>query len=208
MPIKSGDDLFLPDDYKVPVSGGGKYMKFIEGDNRFRVLSKTPLRGWLGWTKPTTDKPKGQPVRKATGPDEGWNVSLLKDNKRPRHFITVAVWNYATKQIEVLEITQNGIQTRLVDLSHDEDYGHPRRYDIVVNRKGTTINDTEYAVTPKPPKPMATDIADAWDALQEKFDLTRLFSGGDPFGESMTSGNGESFDELNPPPMADDDIPF
>ena len=40
---------FLPDDYKVPTET--KYMRFKEGDNRFRILSESPAMGWEYWTE-------------------------------------------------------------------------------------------------------------------------------------------------------------
>jgi hypothetical protein len=197
------EEGFLPSDYKPP---SGKYMKFKEGDNRFRILSQAPLLGYEGWSKPTTEKPNGSPIRKPKG--ASWNVNDLKGGKPPRHFWAVAVWDYASESVRVLQITQGGIQTSLTALSKNRKWGHPSRYDIVVTRTGTTLNDTEYAVTPEPPEQMPPEAAQAWADLQDRFDLTRLMSNGDPFGEDMTSGNGQDHDELNPPPIGDDDLPF
>ena len=36
---------FLPDNYEAPQGGGG-YMKFQKGDNKFRIVGK-PIIGWL-----------------------------------------------------------------------------------------------------------------------------------------------------------------
>lgn len=199
----TNDNGFLPPDYKPP---GGKYMKFKEGENRFRVLSSSPLLGYEGWSKPTADKPNGAPIRKPKG--AAWNLNDLKGDKGPRHFWALAVWNYATESVQVLQITQSGIQTAMTTLSKNRKWGHPSRYDIVVTRTGTTINDTEYAITPDPPEAMSGSIAETWAALQDRFDLTRLMSGGDPFGDDMSAGNGGAYDELNPPPIGDDDLPF
>ena len=52
---------FLPENYEVP-KGESKYMKFEQGDNKFRILAK-PIFGWEAWTKPTEEHKNGLPVR-------------------------------------------------------------------------------------------------------------------------------------------------
>jgi hypothetical protein len=190
---------FLPNDYKTPETAG-KFMKFKEAETRFRILSPEPLLGYVGWT---SDGNKRKPVRKPMGAK--WTDSEVDDNKT-RHFWAMAVWSYATSRVMVLEVTQTTIQKSIETFSKDGDYGDPVGYDIVVKKSGEGM-DTEYQVMPKPPKKADKAILSAWDALQEKFDLSRLFSNGDPFGEDMLSGNGQH-DELNPPPIGDDDLPF
>lgn len=197
----TNDNGFLPPDYRPPESAG-KYLRFKDAETRFRVLSPTPLMGNVGWT---TRDGKPCPLRKANG--ENWNLNELRDQKPPRHFWALAVWGYAVKRIQVLEITQSTIQKAIASLAKDADYGHPTGYDIVVRRTGEGM-DTEYQVIPKPPKKVEKDIAAAWESLQDRFDLTRLMSGGDPFGDDMSAGNGSGYDELNPPPIGDDDLPF
>ena len=49
---------FLPSDYKIPTTS--KYMKFKQGENRFRILT-SPIIGWEYWVN--TEKGR-KPVRK------------------------------------------------------------------------------------------------------------------------------------------------
>lgn len=195
------DNGFLPDGYKPPESAG-KFLKFKEEETRFRILSPTPLMGNVGWT---LKDGKPCPVRKPMG--AAWNLNDLRDQKPPRHFWALAVWGYAMKRVQIVEITQSTIQKAITSLAKDADYGHPTGYDIVVRKSGEGM-DTEYQVIPKPPKKADKEVLAAWEALQDKFDITRLMSNGDPFGEEMTSGNGHEYDELNPPPVEDGDLAF
>lgn len=182
---------FLPEDYKAPESNGGKFMRFKEAETRFRILSPQPLLGYVGWTV-RDNKP--YPIRKPMG--AAWKDGEVRDNKT-RHFWSMAVWNYATKAVQVLEVTQSTIQKAITKFSKDEDYGDPIGYDIVVSKTGEGM-DTEYQVTPKPPKKLDKEAQAAWDALQDRFDLGRLLTGGDPFGDTMPTTDSDP----------DGDIPF
>lgn len=191
---------FLPSDYKTPETTG-KYLKFKEPETRFRILSSNPLLGYVGWR---TEGNKRKPVRKPMG--ASWTDSEVDDNKT-RHFWAVAVFNYSLARVQVLEITQSTIQKAIESFVKDPDYGDPVGYDIVVRKSGEGM-DTEYQVMPKPPKKADKVIITAWDAMQDKFDLSRLYAGGDPYGDEPLSGSGEPYDEANPPPIGDDDLAF
>ena len=51
---------FLPQDYEIP-QDVGNYMKFEDGENKFRILDK-PIIGWEGWK--THSDGSHKPVRK------------------------------------------------------------------------------------------------------------------------------------------------
>lgn len=200
------EDAFLPPDYEVP-KAPGKYLKFRDGVRvkdglvtRFRILSPSPVMGSVGWTE-IAGKPR--PVRKPMG--EMWKHGEVKDDK-VAHFWLLAVWNYDVGRVQVLELTQSTIQEPIKDFARDADYGNPTGYDIVVKQvvKG---DKTSYTVTPKPRKPLEPEVKAAWDELQDRFDLTRMFANGDPFGDEMPgdSSNGHASDDA---PPDDGDIPF
>jgi hypothetical protein len=71
------------------------------------------------------------------------------------------VWNFDTKAVEILEITQTTIQTALEELIHSEEWGDPLGYSITVNRKGENL-ETEYSVVPSPAQPTPAPILDAY----------------------------------------------
>jgi hypothetical protein len=72
-------------------------------------------------------------------------------------FWAFVVWNFDTKAVEILEITQTTIQTALEELINSEEWGDPLGYGITVNRKGDNL-ETEYSVVPSPAQPTPTDI--------------------------------------------------
>jgi hypothetical protein len=90
----------------------------------------------------------------------------------------MAVWNYSEEKVQILEITQKGIQKSIRALSKDEDWGSPLGYDLVVTRSGQKL-ETEYQVTPKPAKKLDAAIDTAYKDMNIR--LEALFDGEDPF---------------------------
>lgn len=156
---------FLPVDYEPP-AGGGNYMKFQDGENKFRILSK-PIVGWLDWKdkKPYRFKMKNKP-------DKPMEQNPIK------HFWAFVVWNYSSESIQILEVTQQTIQSAITNLYKDEEWGAPFHYDIKVNKKGKAL-DTEYSVTPSPKRELNDIIIKA--SLDKPCYLEALFEGKDPW---------------------------
>lgn len=166
---------FLQSDYKLP-SGSDKYMKLGQGDNRFRILSSavTGVEFWI-----ETDKGGKKPIRIKEG-------GIAPDNfvDDPKSFWAFVVWNYQEEKVQILSITQRTIQKSILAISKDGDWGNPiQKYDIVVNKKGTTKDNTEYQTMPKPPTKMDEGILQLYKDL--KIDLNALYEGKDPFGEDL-----------------------
>lgn len=166
---------FLPDGYDVP-SRGGNYMKFEQGENRFRILS-SPIVGWECWT--TTPDGARKPLR--TRMNKPFELSEIDDPESVKHFWAMPIYNYKAKEIQILEITQKGIQRAIKALTADPDWGSPLGYDLVVNRKGEGM-ETEYQVMPKPAKELEPGIKEAYQAM--KINLEALYTGDDPFSAS------------------------
>lgn len=162
---------FLPKGYEAPVAGGA-YMKFQEGDNVFRILSSA-IVGYEYWTN------DNKPVRSKVPFEETPNCKQ-KDGKnvKPKHFWAFVVYNYTTKNIELLQITQAGIQGDITNLINDEDWGTPKNYDIKVNRTGSGI-ETEYTLSPKPKKELDPEIAAKYAEMDIK--LENIYTGENPF---------------------------
>jgi len=78
-----------------------------------------------------------------------------------------------------MEITQKTIMMPMQALIKNTKWGNPKNYDITITRKGTGMQDTEYAVMPNPHAPIADDIAEAF--LKQKINLNALYTGADPF---------------------------
>jgi hypothetical protein len=108
---------FLPENYERPASSGGNYLKFVDGPNKVRILS-APLIGHLYWTK--DNKPVRSPEAFKGVPDD----ARLDDGKfKSKFFWAMAVWNYATSAVQIMEITQASIQGPIEDLAVNEDWG-------------------------------------------------------------------------------------
>jgi len=168
---------FLPPDYKVPV-GQQNYMKFQQGENVFRILSN-PTLGWEWWTD-SIDK-EGRQIRTPhrVREQDGVPVDAVdEDGRGVKHFWAMIVWNYQDKRVQILEITQKGIQRAIQALSRSKGWGDPKNYDISVTRSGEKF-ETEYSVMPIPPKPLSKEIAVKFNETYVRIEA--LFDGSDPF---------------------------
>jgi hypothetical protein len=175
---------FLPSDIKAPSEGGGgsgNYMRFQQGENKFRIIGSsddkpTPgfICGKLGWA---VEDGKKRPIRWAEGEDP---PQAFED--KPRSFYAFVVYNYAESKVQILELTQVKLQSELLQLAQDEDWGDCRKYDISVVRNGEGL-DTTYAMNPKPIKKLDDDLRAIAKAELQRINLPALFKGEDPFAE-------------------------
>jgi len=176
---------FLPDGYTKPVSNTN-YMKLEEGDNTFRILSSA-ITGYEYWTV------ENKPVRSKAYPKETPNAKREKDGSvRVRHFWAFVVFEYRTKSIKIMEITQKTIMDAMYALILDEDWGDVKAYDIKINKTGEGL-ETKYAVMPKNKTELAHDVKEKYEMTP--IHLEALYEGGDPFGTEIKEATS-------------DDIPF
>jgi len=162
------EDEFLPDGYEMP--DDSTFMKFVNGKNKFRVLSSL-VTGYEYWK---TEDGKDIPVRSKDKPTD---VSDGKINPKTgrvdvNHFWHIIVWNYASKSVQELTITQKGIQKYILGLVNDPDWGKPQGYDLIVTKEGEGLL-TKYTVSGTPPKEAAKEIVDAYAAYE--FDPKSIF---------------------------------
>lgn len=166
---------FLPADYKEPKLSS-HYMRLQPGENKFRILSK-PVTGWETWLD---KKPVRFPMDK--------KPETIDTDNAPKVFWAFVVWNYAEKQIQILNVTQASVRKSIMAYCNDADWGAPFFYDIKVTKKGENMN-TEYLVTALPHKPITEDIIKAYHT--KPCCLEALFTGADPFShlsDSFTPG--------------------
>lgn len=170
---------FLPKNYTIP-TGESHYFKFVEGENRFRILSNA-IVGFELWVE-------GKPLRKKEKdqftPEELAKADINKftgKKKLPQAFWAFPVYNYQTQQIEILEIVQVTIMRGMKDYLQDEDYGeNPQKYDFIVVRDESG-DKTEYRVKAKPPKKLDEGIVELYKEID--INLEALYEGKDPFKE-------------------------
>lgn len=175
---------FYPENVEIK-GGEGRYMKFTQGDNRFRILSE-PVIGFEWWVDKT---PKRVPAIVKDGmfqPVKPIPAAEVSEKQPARLFNAFVVWNYQTERIEILEITQKSVLRLIMKHSRDEDYGDPRKYDIVVSRDGEGL-DTSYEFMAKPPKEPMSEVLEAYE--KENINLKALFTGKDPFNFDQTEAD-------------------
>lgn len=166
-------DSFLPADYDVP--SGGAYMTFDEGENKFRVIAR-PVLGYELWSD-------SKPIRRPMGEDftqeekNSADINTYTGEKgTPVHFWAMPVWNYKSKQIEVLKISQKTIQEALVEYIRDPEWGDLTDYDVIVVKK--TKPKVNYQVKPRPKAPLHKDIVSAKEHCVIEMDM--YFANGNP----------------------------
>jgi hypothetical protein len=173
---------FIPPETVIP-AGKSLYTKFKSGDNRIRIVGQAII-GWELWVE-------GKPVRrKGSKPEfteeELANADINKftgKQKVPAYFWAFPIYNYDTKEVEVLEVTQKKVLKGIEGWLNDEDYGKdPKLYDLVVNRDDET-DPVDYSVRAKPPKPLDEGIQAYVDERLKDIDVSALFKGDDPFAK-------------------------
>lgn len=167
---------FLPEGYKSP-DKSSQFMKFEEGANKFRILSK-PVIGWEGWKD-------NKPFRRK-GIDQNINateVDMDEKYKKPKisYFWAFVVWNYKEEKCMTLSITQKKIRAAIEDLDCDPEWGDVLSYDLTIT-KTKTGGKTEYSVKPHKPTTLKKEITEAYETAN--IDLEKLFDGGYPQDES------------------------
>ena len=156
-------------------------MKLQDGDNRFRVLGRAleAAELWIDG-KPVRRKSKFDYTKSDL--DNADENKLTKMKSEPKEILAFPVYNYQTSKVEVLQLNQVTILRALDKYFHDEDWGDPQDYDIVIER--SKIGDkVSYSVSPKPAKLLKPEVEDAWDeAYKAGFSIEALLTGGNPFG--------------------------
>ncbi len=177
---------FLEASYELPKSSS-QYMKFVEGENKFRALGSA-IVGWIDW-EDTADGRK--PVRTK-------DIQLSP----AKHFWTFPVWDYQDEAVKILEITQVSIQKAIKNLIDNKVWGSPTGYDVVVKRVGKDLQ-TEYFVSSNPPAKF--ELTSEIKEEVANIDLEKLYSNENPFidkstpqtpAEKMREGAGLSVDEI------------
>lgn len=164
--MQTNENGFLPDSYEAPKNQSA-YMKFEQGDNKFRILA-SPIIGWLDWEdkKPLRSRLDAKPAK------------AIDPSKPIKQFWALPVFDYKDNKVKVLEITQKGLIGSLTELARSADWGSPINYDLNVKKTGEKMT-TEYQVIPSPPKAISNAIKVVWETT--KINLSALFENGDPF---------------------------
>ena len=171
---------FLPEGYKAP-KADGNYMKFLEGQNKFRIVSPATV-GYEYWTddnKPVRLKeyPQTKPADIRLADDSSYSI---------KHFWAFSVLDRKDEKVKILEITQASIMRNIEDLVMNEEWGDPTKYDITVSRTGSGM-ETRYTVQPSPHKELNAEEKSL--VARMEINLEALFKGDNPF-DGAKGGSG------------------
>jgi len=162
-------DFFTDKDYTIPESSN--FFKFKEGDNTFRVLSSA-VTGYEYWT---TDNKVVRSKTEFIGTPS--DIKIDKEGKsKINHFWAFMIYNYACKKIQLMTITQKGIQKYLKGLIENPKWGSPKGYDITINKTGSGF-DTEYTPTAEPHSAMNPEVLEQYSKMN--IDLDAIYEGGE-----------------------------
>lgn len=166
----------LPENYEFKEATTGNYFKIKEEKQAFRILT-SPIIGYE-YFKELQDW-KVKPVRQK----EPFNGTPADSNKgqAPKEFWAFVVYNHTEGKIQIMELTQRTLMKTILDLSHSDDWGDPKAYDLEVS-KTWKWTDTKYAMTPLPKSRFDSD--EKWEEVKEQakeVKLEALFDWDDPF---------------------------
>jgi hypothetical protein len=172
------DNTFMPKDYEVPVSTG-LYMKLEDGSNKFLPLGSI-VYGYEYWNTET------KPVRSREAFKKTPADIKLDDKGKPtkvKHFWAFPVWNYNSKQVQLLQLTQKSVIDAIVSYVKSEDWGNPvLSYSFTVDKKGKGF-ETNYTVMANPKKDIPAEITEAWEAEKDNMNVEEIMfptKSGDP----------------------------
>lgn len=150
-------------------------MPLAEGSVKFRVMSPA-IVGFEGWGE---KEGKPSPIRWTTqdAPPFG------PDGKEPKYFWAFIIWNYELEQLQIMAITQKTVRRAMEAYVSNDAWGDPKRYDMVITRKGTKIEDTEYTVVANPHSDVAPEIKEAYE--KSTISLEEWRKGNDPFEKEI-----------------------
>ena len=169
---------FLPKGYELPEKTSG-YMKFEQGENRFRVLGSA-ITGYEFWAD--TAEGGRKPLRFKM--DQSFTEKDLQgaNPEEKKHFWAFPAWNYTAGKVQILEITQSTIQKAIRALVANPKWGDPKEYDLVVHKTGEKL-DTDYQVTPDPKEELPEELLTLYRGTY--IELDALFRGENPFEEKV-----------------------
>lgn len=187
----------LPDGYRAPKTS--KYLKPGKEPISFRITGDhtdgSIIMGWELWIE-LDDKSK-KPVRIPLGAEFTREIIAKADTnddgtpRDPKLFWSIKVLNRENERLEILTVTQKGIQDSIQALTNNKKWGDVTKYDITITSEGDGLL-TKYTVTPEPPEALDEEMMKKIAISAKAINLESLYVseefpyGGDPF--AVTTG--------------------
>lgn len=166
----SNVSTFLPADYELKETGSD-FMKFEDGENKFRVLTDAVI-GVEGWKDKKPFRRAG--VKANIDPSE---VDIDEKYGKPKinSFWAFMVYSYPDEKVMLLQIKQKTIQKAIMAYATDADWGHPSGYDLTVTREDNG-GRVSYSVKPHPIKPLAKIVQTVVNEALPNFDINKALN--------------------------------
>ena len=138
-----------------------------DGEHRFRIV-QAAIGGFIEWDN-------NKPIRHEERP------RVIKNpDKPPRVFWALYVWDYAQRDLFVMEVSQKSLLSALKSFGENDEWGDLTTFDIKIKKTKTNkmMHDKyifDYSIIPVPHKPMSSEILEAKRAKPAKLEL--LFAG-------------------------------
>jgi len=138
---------------------------------RIRIMSEEPLEGYQFWGTAIAggvrkvfrfaEPPSAADVDKALGTEYTHGInSYTGEPETVSFFIAVAVWDYQTESIRIMEITQKTLMRGIEEVATREEYDPIQAWDLSI-----THEEKSYSVLPLPIKAAtAAQAVDAWES--------------------------------------------
>lgn len=174
--MTNSNNNFLPEDYKAPETQSN-YLKFKKDwDTDFRIMSNA-LTGYVYFNK------ENKPQRSTEMPKDYSDAKVNEKSGKqeaPKHFRAFVVWDYSSKSIKILEITQKSIRDDIMAYYKNTKRGDPKDYDMTVTRTGEGL-DTKYTVIANPKTALSEEQAGAY--MDANVKIEKLLTWEDPFSD-------------------------
>lgn len=167
--------MSLPKDTRGAAAGSGFFVT-QPGQNKILVLDDA-IAGYQYWTeqgvKRSRDVFEDTPGIKQRKDDK---TGEMKDEKQ-QYFWAFPIYNYATKSVEVYQVTQKGVRDQLAAYQANEAWGDPTgKYSLTIDKSGSGL-ETKYNVVANPDK-----NDEAFTAIMEEYkaspvDVDEMFFG-------------------------------
>lgn len=161
---------------KVAEATGGQFISPakipLNKTIRVRILSPKPVEGYQVWGEDArgqrraflfSDVPSAEDMDRAFGQNFTLGTNQFNGGpEEPALFIALAVWDYASEAVRILQITQRTLMRNIDDIAEKEEYDPIQDWDLDIKRE-----EKSYPVLPVPIKPASKAAVDAaWAAVQ------------------------------------------
>lgn len=185
------------DQYSLP-SGSADYLKMPDGGASIKVvILDTVVTGWSYWT---ADK---QCIRSATPFKSTPGIRPAEEGKKaeaPKHFWAMKVYDFESKSIKILEVTQRSIQEAILSIHEGDDYDlNDMTVALRISAEGAGLKKS-YKILP-----VAVKIFD-WQATLANFDLMEKDLKEVIFADSVTTPSEDDAPTLPAPILTPTDM--